>query len=257
MISCAGVSAGYGGRTVLHNVSVELVPGTLTGVLGPNGAGKSTMLRCMSRMLRPGSGKVLLDGRDLFNEYGERESARQIALVPQEETAAFPLSVREVVELGRTPFVGSFGWLGRRDVRTAREAIREMDLTGLVSRRMDELSGGERKRVQVARALAQEARVLIFDEPAAHLDIAHALELFGLLRRLAAAGKTVIVAMHELWLLARFCDRLLLVSHGRLVKDGDPVRVLGSAAAAKAFGVKIALRRVSGILTPIISGKRA
>lgn len=253
MISCRGVFAGYGRRIVLRRVNLELAPGRLTGLLGPNGTGKSTLLRTLARLLRPARGTVRLDGRDLYAGFTEREAARHIALVPQEEAAVFPMTVRELVQLGRTPFVGRFGWLGRGDERAAEEALAEMDLLGLVDRRMDELSGGERKRVQVARALAQEARVLVLDEPAAHLDIAHALDLFGLLKRLAEAGRTVLVASHELWLLTRFCDRVLLMSRGRVVKDGSPSRVLGSPAASRAFGVRITLKRAGGVVTPVIS----
>ena len=252
MIVCRGVAAGYGQRLVLRGVTLKVAEGRLTGLLGPNGAGKSTLLRCLTRLLPPRRGQVRLDGRNLYAGYGEREAARQIALVPQTEGMAFPLTVRELVQLGRTPFVGRFGWLTQVDGQAVQRALREMDLAGLADRRVEELSGGERKRAQIARALAQEARVLVLDEPTAHLDIAHAMELFGLLRRLAAAGRTVIVASHELWILARFCDRLLLLSRGRLVLAGPPARVLGSPACSRTFGVRIALQRTHGVLTPVI-----
>jgi iron complex transport system ATP-binding protein len=253
MISCRGLSAGYGAHSVLHRVSFALRSGTVTGILGPNGSGKSTLLRCLARLLPPSAGSVEFDGTDLFRDLAPRAAARRIALVPQEEAPAHALTVREVVELGRTPHIGRFGWLHRRDRIAAGHAMREMDIHRAAERLLDELSGGERKRAVVARALAQEAGVLLLDEPTAHLDVRHALDLLGLLRRLARRGRTVVIASHEFWQLARGCDRLLLLDRGRLAADGTPRRVLGSRACARAFGVRI--RRGQG-LTFDIPGRR-
>jgi iron complex transport system ATP-binding protein len=245
--------AGYEGKApALRGVGVSLLAGSLVGVMGPNGAGKSTFLRAISRLLRPRSGGVAFEGRDLYRSVGEREAARGIALVPQEEPAAFPLTVRELVQLGRTPWLGRFGWLHREDRRAVERAIEGMDLGALADRPVGELSGGERKRAVIARAMAQEARVLLLDEPTAHLDVRHALELFCLLKGLARSGRLVVVASHEMWQLGRFCDRVLLFARGRLVADGAPRRVMAGRACSKAFGVRFRLARVGGAVTPVV-----
>jgi iron complex transport system ATP-binding protein len=251
LISCRGLSAGYGAHAVLHGVSFALKPGTVNGILGPNGCGKTTLLRVLGRLLAPSAGSVQLGGDDLFR-LRARQAARRIALVPQEEAAAHPLTVRELVELGRTPYVGRFGWLHRRDRLAASLAMREMDILKAADRLLEELSGGERKRAVVARALAQEAGVLLLDEPTVHLDVRHALDLLGLLRRLAAGGRTIVIASHEFWQLARGCDRLLLLDRGRLTADGPPRRVLGSPACARAFGVRIRLAGRGRSVVPVV-----
>ncbi len=252
MIACRGVSAGYGRSIVLRGVSLSLEPGKLNGILGPNGSGKSTLLRCLTGLLRPRQGEIRYEGREIYGDMGEREVARNVALVPQEESPAHPLSVRELIQLGRTPHLGRFGWLHRADLFAVERAIAEMDLQEEAERRITELSGGERKRAVIARALAQEARVLMLDEPTAHLDVSHALDLFALLRRLADAGRTVLVASHEIWQLARYCDRLLLLDRGRLKLAGSPRKVLGSQACARVFGVSISLKRQKGRIVPVI-----
>jgi iron complex transport system ATP-binding protein len=252
-LSCAGLSAGYGGEEVLHGVTLRMKPGSLYGLLGPNGSGKTTLLKSLARLHRPDSGSVSLGARELYARMGEREAARIIAYVPQEENLAFPLTVREVVGLGRTPWLGRFGWPGRRDTAAVNGAIKEMDLEAIAGAPFDEISGGERKRTIIARALAQEARILLLDEPTAHLDVAHALALWTLLGRLSRRGRTVAVASHEMWHLARFCRTLFLVEKGRLALSGSPARVLGNPACGRAFGVKISLARRGGSLTPIIN----
>lgn len=252
-LSCSKLCVGYGDGDVIRNVSVRLVPGSLYGILGPNGSGKTTLLKTLARLLRPHSGSVRAGSRDLFGGMGEREAARIIAFVPQEETLSFPLTVREVVGLGRTPWLGRFGWPGRSDARAVGSAIEEMDLAGVADAPFDAISGGERKRTIIARALAQEARILLLDEPTAHLDVSHALALWTLLGRLSRRGRTVAVASHEMWHLARFCARLFLVEKGRLALSGPPARVLGDPACGRAFGVRISLVRRGRSITPIIN----
>jgi len=252
-LSCSGLSAGYGGEEVLHGIALALKPGSLYGMLGPNGSGKTTLLKTLARLHRPDSGSVRVGARNLFKDLGEREVARLIAYVPQEENLAFPLTVREVVGLGRTPWLGRFGWPGQRDTRAVDSALKEMDLENIGNAPFDAISGGERKRTIIARALAQEARILLLDEPTAHLDVAHALALWSLLGRLARRGRTVAVASHEMWHLARFCGRLFLIDKGRLALSGPPARVLGNSACGRAFGVKISLVRRGRTITPIIN----
>ncbi len=251
MIETHGLFAGYGTARVLRNIALALAPGRVTGLLGPNGSGKSTLLRALARLHPPTRGSVRLDGRDLYREVTARAAARRIALVPQEERHAVPLTVRELAALGRTPYLGRWGWPGRADRIAVDRALAGMDLTAAAERGVADLSGGERKRAVVARALAQEAGVLLLDEPTAHLDVRHALDLFGLLRGLAAGGRAVLVASHELWQLARFCDGLVLLDRGHVTATGTPARVLGSGAAARAFGVRFRLVRAGGRLVAV------
>jgi len=251
-LSCRGLVAGYGDGEVLRDVSLRMGPGSLYGILGPNGSGKTTLLKCLARLHRPIQGSVRLGSNNLFTGLSEREAARIIAFVPQEETISFPLTVREVVGLGRTPWLGRFGWPDREDKRAVDDSLDEMDLVGVADAPFDEISGGERKRTIIARALAQEARILLLDEPTAHLDVAHALSLWSLLGRLSRRGRTVAVASHEMWQLARFCGKLFLVGKGRIVLSGSPARVLGNPACGRTFGVKIGLARRGRSLTPII-----
>lgn len=252
-LACRGLSAGYGRAPVLRGVSLAFTPGTITGLLGANGAGKSTLLRCLARLHAPARGAVTLGDRDVHRDLDERGAARRIAFVPQAEAPAWSLTVRELVELGRTPWVGRFGWLGPNDRRPVEAALRALDVAALATRSLGALSGGERKRAGIARALAQDARVLLLDEPTAHLDVHHALDLWALLRRLARAGHVVIVTSHELWQLARGCDRLVLLDRGRVAADGKPARVLASRAASRAFRVRLRIARVGGVPTPVVA----
>ncbi len=236
-LAVSGLIAGYDDAPVLRGISAAFVPGTVTGLAGPNGAGKSTLLRCLARALDPAHGAVRVGGRDLFRDLSARAAAREVALVPQEEPATDELDVRELVALGRTPYLGPFAWPGRADRIAVDRALAALDLRALADRRVTALSGGERRRAVIGRALAQDAGVLLLDEPTVHLDLRHALELWALLRRLARAGRTILVTSHELWQLAGGCDRLLLLDRGRIAADGPPRRVLRSATAARVFGV--------------------
>lgn len=242
-LSVSGLVAGYDDAPILRGLSTAFMPGTVTGLAGPNGAGKSTLLRCLARALAPVNGSVRVAGRDLFQDLGARDAARHVALVPQEEPATDELSVRELVMLGRTPYLGAFAWPGRRDRAAVTRALALLDLVPLADRPVNALSGGERRRAIIGRALAQDARILLLDEPTVHLDLRHALELWTLLRGLAKSGRTIIVTSHDLWQLARGCDRLLLLDRGRISADGPPKRVLSSPAAARTFGLASAAVR--------------
>jgi iron complex transport system ATP-binding protein len=228
-----------GGRRLLGSVTLAAAPGETLGLLGPNGAGKSTLLRCLWGALKPAEGRVLIDGRDAAH-MPARERARLVAAVPQETPPDFALSVREVVETGRTAHARSLFGGDAAGHAAVDAALDRMRLSPLARRPFAALSGGERKRALIARALAQQPRALILDEPANHLDIRHQLEVMALLREL---GATVIVAMHDLELAARFCDRLAVLSHGRLVAEGSPETVLTPARVAEVFAVRARIRR--------------
>jgi iron complex transport system ATP-binding protein len=238
-----GASFAYGARGVLRGVDLEFREGELAAVLGPNGSGKTTLVRGAARVLAPTEGAVLLHGRPV-GLYDARELARNLAVVPQEGVPLFPFTVLETVLMGRAPWLAPFSFEGEDDVRKAREALEAVDGTALADRDLFELSGGERQRVVVARALAQGTRVLIADEPTAHLDLRHAVAIFALLRSLARdRGLAVVVVTHDLNLAALHADRLAVLADGRVAAEGPPAEVLEPGLLGRAFGVPLRVER--------------
>ena len=212
-------------KPAVRDVSVSVVPGRLLAVAGPNGAGKTTLLRLLAGSLRPKGGDVRLDER-LLDEFGDRERARALAVVPQSESSPYPVTVREMVGMGRYAHLGSWESATSRDRAVVESALERCALVPFAGRQLDRLSGGERQRARIARALAQEAPVLLLDEPAAGLDLRYRMELFHLLRELRDDGLAVLVITHDLNLAARFADRLLLLDRGRVRASGAPAAVL-------------------------------
>ncbi len=231
-----------GKRMVLDAVNVEVPPGRITAIVGPNGAGKSTLLRACAGLLPAERGTITLAGRPL-DALSRSELARAIAYLPQERAVHWPLAARAVVALGRLPHDDA-------DATAIDRALGAMDITTLADRPVSQLSGGERARVLVARALAQEAPLLIADEPTAGLDPAHALALFALFERLATEGRTVIVALHDLSLAARFAHHTVLLANGRVTASGPPAEVLAPGHLEPAFGVRMLCTNVADL--PIV-----
>jgi iron complex transport system ATP-binding protein len=220
----SGLSADLGGQPVLREVSFEAPPGKVVGLIGPNGAGKTTLLRAICQ-LTPARGEVTWNGRRI-DRMTARERATTLAYLPQGQVVHWPLSVRRLVELGRLPRLGALSRPAAADAAAIDAAMAAADVTGLAERDVLTLSGGERARVLLARALAVEAPVLLADEPTASLDPFHVLEIMRLLRHTAEAGRLVIMVMHELSLVARFCDHVVLIDNGRKVAEGTPGQVL-------------------------------
>lgn len=230
-----GVRAGYGERVVVDGCDLALGAGAVASVVGPNGAGKSTLLRVLAGLLRPLAGSVAVDGRDLAG-LSRAEIARRVAVVPQLFDTIFPFSVREVVALGRTARLGPFGRPAAADAAAVERAVDALELGGLAERRIDRVSGGERQRAVLAMALAQEAPVLLLDEPTVHLDPGHQLATMSLLRRLAAQrGLAVLAVMHDLSL-AALADRVVVLADGRIVRDAPPSEALDDALVREVFG---------------------
>ncbi len=221
------VSFGFGQHDVVRAVTLKVDVGERVGLLGPNGAGKSTLLRLASGVLRPRSGQIWL-GDDALGALPRREIARRVAVVPQEFAVQFAYTVRQLVELGRTPHTGSWGLLGTLDTAAVDRALAATELTALAGRVFNSLSGGERQRVLIAMALAQGSPLVLLDEPTAHLDIRHQIEVLELLGRLNRDHQlTVIAALHDLNLAARYFPRLVLFRQ-QIVVDGPPAVVLDS-----------------------------
>jgi iron complex transport system ATP-binding protein len=244
LLDARGVTFGYPGREVLREVSLSLRAGELIALAGPNGAGKSTLLRLLLGLHTPRAGTVTLGGRPI-GELARREVARLAALLPQDVDGAteLPLSVREVVALGRLPHLGRFQPEGPGDDEAVVRALASTDTEALAERPMTELSGGERHRVHLARALAQGAAVLLLDEPTAGLDLAHQLQALDLLRATVDEGRGAIVALHDLSLAARRCDRIVLLADGAVQADAPPAEVLTPATLARVFGVHAEVRQ--------------
>ena len=238
MIDVRGVTVSLGGRPVVDTVDLAVADGEWLALIGPNGAGKTTLLRAIARLVAF-VGEIAVGGRPV-GELSRAELSRLLAIVPQEPSTPLWMTVAEYVLLGRTPHLGPLAKEGTRDRDAAARALARLDLLPFADRRLGTLSGGEKQRVVVARALAQEARVVLLDEPTAALDIGHqqqALELLDGLR--AESGLTLVAAMHDLTLAAQYADRMVLLDAGRVVADGAPVDVLTEAAIAQHYGAAI------------------
>jgi iron complex transport system ATP-binding protein len=235
----ANVGYAYGTTTILDSISLKLEGGEYAALIGPNGAGKSTLLHLASGTLRPRSGRIDVDGREL-GEMPAAQRARQIALVPQTLTLPFAFTVHELVALGRTPYLSPLRGEGEQDQRVIAEALRLTETAHLAGRSALDLSGGERQRVLLAMALAQEPALLLLDEPTANLDIGHQVAMLELLRQVnRTRGLTVLAAIHDLNLAALYFDRLLVLHESRLVADGPPAAVLTPGLIATVYGTSV------------------
>lgn len=231
------VSVALGGVTVLDSVSTAIDEGQLVGLVGPNGAGKTTLLRTINGALTPDRGTVRVAGRTVA-DLGSRATSRLVATVPQSTAVSFDFPVRHLVAMGRTPHVGRIGTRTEADREAVDGAMERADVTALAERSVTEVSGGERQRVFLARALAQDTPVLLLDEPTSDLDVNHQVRTLDLVAGLVEEGRTVVAAIHDLDLAARYCDELRLLYDGRVQAAGPPEAVLTDATVEAAFGAQ-------------------
>lgn len=228
----------YKDRAVLRAVSLSVESGEMVGILGPNGSGKTTLLKVLSAVL-VGQGEVKLNGKEI-ETYGRRELSRLFAVVSQESRVNFPYTVAEMVLMGRASYHSSFALEGKKDLDVARASMELTDSLALANRYFHELSGGEKQRVMVARALAQEPKILLLDEPSAFLDLKHQVQVFELLRRLnRERGLTIVAALHDLNLAALFCPRLVMLRDGKIYRDGSPKEVLTEKTIDEVYGIRV------------------
>ncbi len=252
MLEVSGIACGYDGGDVLTDVSLRLAPGDFVALAGPNGSGKSTLIRAMSRVLRPRRGRATFEGADLY-ELPARRSAQAIAVLPQESTLEFEFTCEEIVLMGRAPHLGRFETEGARDLAVVREAMERTSTWELRHRPVLELSGGERQRVLLARAFAQEPRVLLLDEPTSHLDLAFQVQILRLVRALRDEKKTAVLAsLHDLNLASAYADRLVLLSGGRVAATGAPKDVLTEAVLRPVFGEGLSVRAHPDTGAPLV-----
>jgi iron complex transport system ATP-binding protein len=239
------VSVALGRRTVVRDVTATLEAGALVGIVGPNGAGKSTLLRAMLALVPVSSGHVRLDGSDVAS-LPRMTVARQLAYLPQGQTLHWPLTVERLVALGRLPHLAPMSGVSAADADAIERAMARCDVAHLRGRIATELSGGERARVLLARALAVEAPALLADEPLASLDPGHQIDVMDLMQGEARSGRLVVAVLHDLTMAARYCDRLLLIDEGRLVADGAPLDVLTPERLTDVYHIRARIEAEGG-----------
>lgn len=243
LLAATDLSFSYGEKPVLKGISLAVRPGEMVAVLGRNGCGKSTLLRLLAGGLEPLSGSIVLDGKDLAS-YSRRTAARLLAVASQELTIPFALSVRAIVDLGRTPYTRFLVSSSPEDLRAVDEALTATDLKALADRLFMHISGGEQQRAALAMALAQEPRVLLLDEPTVHLDIAHQMSVLTLVKRLCVEQRlAVLTAMHDINLTCLYADRLIVLAGGEILAEGTPHEVVTPEIIKRAFGARVAITR--------------
>jgi iron complex transport system ATP-binding protein len=239
MIEVHSISFRYRQEWVLQDISFRVEKGEFVGVIGPNGSGKTTLLKMLYRLLSPQKGEILFELAPM-KKMDRTDIAKRIAVVAQETQLLFPFSVLETVLMGRSPYLGQLMFESEKDLEIAKKAMEWTETLSFSERAMDELSGGERKRVFIARALAQEPEVILLDEPTANLDIHHQMDFLDLILTLnREKGLTILMASHDMNIASEFCDRLLLLQGGRIYKIGTPDEVITKENIERVYGCEV------------------
>ena len=239
------------GTNAVDGVSFDAPRGSLTALAGPNGSGKSSIVRALIRRVDVTAGSITLDGRDV-KAHSLAELAVNVAVVPQREDAAFPVQVRDYIGLGRYPHLGLWKSPSAVDALAVEEALAQADVEALADRDTDALSGGEWQRVRIARALAQKASALVLDEPTTFLDVAHEMAIFELLHSLARSGLAVLLVSHQLNLVARFADRIVLLDEGRVATSGTPSEVMRANILEAIYAWPVVISRDPAVGAPAL-----
>jgi iron complex transport system ATP-binding protein len=252
-LELTGLSVDIAGKRIVRDIDISVPTGSFVGLLGPNGSGKSTILKAVYRVNRPAEGQVLLDRADLL-AMRPRDAARRVAVVAQESTVEFDFTVQEMVMIGRTPHKRAFESDDHSDRTIVERAIDRVGCNHLVDRRFNSLSGGEKQRVLIARAIAQEADHLILDEPTNQLDIRYQVEILELVSGLDV---TVLAALHDLSLAALFCESVYLIADGRIVAAGTPAQVITAEIVQHAYGADVLVVEHPETGTPHLIARRS
>ena len=235
------ISFSYDQETVLRSISINIQSEEFIGIIGPNGSGKSTLLKLLGSVLKPDSGQIYFKGKN-YIDYQRKQLAQSITWVPQEHPMVFPFKVSEIVLMGRHPYLSAFTFEGEDDIEIARSAMKQTQTLQFAERGFNEISGGEKQRVVIAGAIAQEPELMILDEPTSALDIKYQIQILNILKTLNENKKTtVILAMHDLHLAAKYCTRLILLEEGKIFKDGKTEEVLQKEHIEKVYGLKVHL----------------
>lgn len=254
-LTVSNASFAYGHKTVLHTVNLSTQEGEFLGIIGPNGSGKTTLLRAMAGLLRCSTGNVLLNGTDI-RSYRREEIARQISFVPQSAVLPELFTALEIVLMGRLPHLGLIRYESSHDIYLALQAMEATMTAHLSERRVKEISGGEKQRIVIARALAQEAKLLLLDEPTANLDINYQSEILAFLRELCRNDSiSVIAALHDLNLAAQYCDRLILLGGGTVFRQGTPHEVIETNTIKEVYGADVLIcpHPINGLPSTLIA----
>jgi ABC-type cobalamin/Fe3+-siderophores transport system ATPase subunit len=251
MLTIETLTAGYGNKTVLEDITLSVANGSVVALIGPNGSGKTTLIRAASGVLPLIGGEIRVDGKQI-NTLGEQERARLMSVVPQGRGLPPAFTVREVVALGRTPYLNWLGQYSQKDLEIVEDALLQTDLVDLAERPISELSGGEQQRVLLARALAQQTKLMLLDEPTSHLDLQFQVNIMERIHRLAhpqpvdtekSPGRAILVVVHDLNLLHLFADRVVLLVKGKTVAAGTPEEVLKEDILSNAYHIPLRLIR--------------
>ncbi|MCD5985756.1 Fe(3+) dicitrate ABC transporter ATP-binding protein FecE [Pseudomonas sp. CDFA 610] len=247
---------GYGATRIVQDLSFSPPPGKVTALIGPNGCGKSTLLKAFARILTPQSGSLSLDGK-AYRDLSARDLARKVAFLPQVLPIPEGVSVRQLVAYGRSPHNSLWGRLSGADQHSIEQALQRMELETLADRPLSDLSGGQRQRAWLAMILAQDAAIVLLDEPTTYLDISHQVELLDLMRALSAEGKTVITVLHDINQACRYADHLAVMQAGRLVASGAPGDVLNAELVCRVFDVQVQIMQEPVAGTPMCIVERS
>ncbi|MGC8971820.1 MAG: ABC transporter ATP-binding protein [bacterium] len=243
LIEAFGIECGYEGREVLKGVTISLLPGELVGLLGPNGAGKTTLIKTLSKVLKPIAGTIYIEGEDI-RALSFKEVARRIGVVPQETNLEYKFTVYDVVMMGRNPYISRFKGETKFDREIVLEAMKATNTLEFANRFITDLSGGERQRVILARALAQQPKVLLLDEPTSHLDISYQIEMLNLIKKLIKEKNMgAISALHDPNLASQFCDKIILMKDGKIYDFGAPKDVLTSKNLREVFNIDVIVKQ--------------
>lgn len=252
------VSLGYNHQPVLQDITIKASPGELVGLIGPNGSGKSTIIKALSRVIQPLSGKILLDGKEVAG-IPRMELARLVGVVPQMPLLPSTFTAFEIVLMGRNPHLGLFQSEGQRDRAIAWRAMEKTATDSLASRRVNELSGGEIQCLMIARVLVQETKVILLDEPTANLDIGRQIEMLDLIKNLCMENNlTVLAALHDLNLAAQYCNRLFLINERRVHAEGAPAEVITERNIKDVYGAEncVYTHPINGLPTVLLSASQ-
>jgi len=245
MIKIEGVRFSYGSVEALRGLTIEGKRGQFIGLIGPNGSGKSTLLRCINGILKPNAGCILVNGHDV-RKMKISEMAQMCSNVPTEFPDDFNLTVQDLVFTGRYPYVQALWWEKKEDEDIVMKALHDFQVHHLKDRKISEISSGERQRALLAKAVVQTPKVMLVDEPSAHLDLKHKLESMEHLRSLLANGISIIAASHDINLLAKYCDKVIILSKGEIVAFGDPNDVITKDLIREVYGVEADVIRNNG-----------